>query len=330
MEDKKISMVDIAALAGVSIATVSRILNKNGRYSAATERKVLDIIEEYGYQINLSARTLRTNRSQSIGVIVPDITNEFFAKIIRSIENYLVPLDYTVFVCDSNEDEKTESRHITNLVAKDVDGIIYISGKSDVKKIYEQYQIPVVYIDRRPRNAGTLVISDNEKGGYLATKELLDSGCKRIVVLRDYRKLSPIRHRLAGYGRALNERKIPFDNSLIIDVTVDYSDARKKVNARIKGGMVFDGVFACTDMIGVGALHALLENNISVPGEVKVVGFDDISVSQICNPPMTTIRQDTDLFGKYSVEALLGLIENNRAKAQKFVVDVSLQKRSTT
>ena len=114
----KISMVEIAEMSGVSIATVSRVLNHNGRFSSETERKVMNIVNKYGYKVNLNAKGLRTNKTQSIGVIVPDITNEFFAKIIRSIETSLLQKGYTVFVCDSNEDSSTEDKHISSLAAK--------------------------------------------------------------------------------------------------------------------------------------------------------------------------------------------------------------------
>lgn len=185
----KISMVEIAEMSGVSIATVSRVLNHNGRFSSETERKVMNIVNKYGYKVNLNAKGLRTNKTQSIGVIVPDITNEFFAKIIRSIETSLLQKGYTVFVCDSNEDSSTEDKHISSLAAKDVDGIIYISTKSDVKQIYKDYKIPVVHIDRRPEHAGTLIISDNEMGGFLATEALIKDGCKDILMLSDKKLL---------------------------------------------------------------------------------------------------------------------------------------------
>lgn len=135
MDIKKLSMIDIAEMAGVSIATVSRVINGNGGYSKSTEEKVLNIIKEFGYMPNANAKSLRTNMSKSIGVVVPDITNEFFAKIVRRLNNFFLKHRYSVFICDSNEDGKLEDMHINDLVEKNVDGIIYISGQTDVKVI---------------------------------------------------------------------------------------------------------------------------------------------------------------------------------------------------
>lgn len=331
MEKKKISMVDIARMADVSVATVSRILNRNGRYSPETEKRVMSFVEEYGYHINQNAKGLRTNKTLSIGVIVPDITNEFFAKIIRAIEMHIADRGYTVFVCDSNEDEQMENFHISSLIAKDVDGIIYISGKSDVKKIYENYKIPVVYIDRRPKNAGTLVISDNAYGGYLATECLLQKGCKRILMLRDHRNLSPVRHRFSGYVSALRKYGVALETDLIADTVVDYTASKNKIKELLDNGLVFDGVFASSDIIALGALHALHDRGVKIPETVKIVGFDGITMTEICNPSMTTVRQDTDEFGRSSVDALLKLIESGgNAAYEKFTIPVELIQRQTT
>ena len=332
MEDKKLSMVDIARLSGVSIATVSRIINKNGRYSKETEKRVLDVIEKSGYQLNLNAKSLRTNKSQTIGVIVPDITNEFFAKIVRSIEKYIMPKGYTVIVCDSDESETLESAHISTLAAKGVDGIIHISTSSYVKKIHDMVPIPVVYIDRRPRNAGSLVISDNETGGYLATEHLIRKGCRRILMLRDKNPYSTVRHRCLGYVGAHEQYSLEIDKSLIVEAEVSYAAAKQAVLKKLSEDQTIDGIFCNNDNMALGALHAAIESGRKVPDDLKIVGFDDITITQICNPPLTTVRQDTDLFGKKSVEILLKTMkDDNKAIADEVaVIPVSLIERSTT
>ncbi|MGN1194022.1 MAG: LacI family DNA-binding transcriptional regulator [Acutalibacteraceae bacterium] len=332
MEEKKLSMVDIAKRSGVSIATVSRIINKNGRYSKETERRVLDVIEKSGYQLNLNAKSLRTNKSQTIGVIVPDITNEFFAKIVRSVEKYIMPKGYTVIVCDSDESEKLESTHISTLAAKGVDGIIHISTCSDVKKIQDMYPIPVVYIDRRPKNAGSLVISDNETGGFLATKHLIEKGCRRILMVRDKNPYSTVRHRYLGYVGAHEQFSIDVDKSLVIEAEVSYSAAKNAVLQKLKEDKTIDGIFCNNDNMALGALHAALELGYKIPDDIKIVGFDDITITQICNPPITTVRQDTDLFGKKSVEILLKMMkeESKNVVDDVAVIPTTLIERSTT
>lgn len=327
----KISMVEIAEMSGVSIATVSRVLNHNGRFSLETERKVMNIVNKYGYKVNLNAKGLRTNKTQSIGVIVPDITNEFFAKIIRSIETSLLQKGYTVFVCDSNEDSSTEDKHISSLAAKDVDGIIYISTKSDVKQIYKDYKIPVVHIDRRPEHAGTLIISDNEMGGFLATEALIKDGCKDILMLSDKNYYSTTRNRYKGYVDAHKKYSLPLNEGNVIKTDVSYASSYDAIKKVIADGKKFDGIFCNNDMMALGALQALKDSGISVPEKCKIVGFDDITLSEICDPPITTIQQDTDMFGKKSVETLLNLIENNETKNKNdiYVIPVKLVKRTT-
>ena len=328
--DKKISMVDIAKMTGVSIATVSRVLNRNGRYSEETEKKVMDAVKQYNYQINQSAKSLRTSKTQSIGVIVPDITNEFFARIVRSIETYIVPEGYTVFVCDSNENAEMEDFHIQSLIAKDVDGIIFISSQHNVQTVFYDLSIPVVYIDRRPKNVGTLITSDNEMGGFLATRELIESGCKRILMLRDEQLHSTVLYRYAGYANALDKFGIKADDKLVVDIPVSYSAAKETVTQFIIDEIGFDGVFANNDMMALGALHACRDMKVKVPSEVKIVGFDGISITEICDPSMTTVLQNTDMFGEKSVEALLRLIRNHHKKDEIFIIPVELKKRDTT
>ena len=328
--DRKISMVDIARITGVSIATVSRVLNHNGRYSEETEKKVMDAVREFNYQINQSAKSLRTNKTHSIGVVVPDITNEFFAKIVRSIETYIVPEGYTVFVCDSNESAKLEEFHIASLFSKDVDGIIFISSQSKVNTALEDKSIPVVYIDRRPENVGTLITSDNKMGGYLATQELLNSGCKRIVMLRDEQFHSTVRLRYLGYVSAIEKNQAELDDRLVIDIPVSFSSAKEAIIRLVSEGIEFDGIFANNDMMALGALQALRDMNIKVPQQVRIVGFDGISLTDICDPPLSTVIQNTDEFGKKSVEELLKLIRKQQGEDNVVILPVEMKRRETS
>ena len=331
MSEKKISMVDIARMAEVSTATISRVLNKNGRYSPETEKRVMEIVHKYGYLPNLSAKTLRTNKSLSIGVIVPDITNEFFGKIVRSIENTVLPFGYSVFVCDSHEDEEIETLHIQNIVSKNVDGVIYIAGRADVGDIDQNFSMPVVYIDRQAEQGQCVGQSDNEYGGFLATEQLIRSGCRRILLLRDRRMLFPVRQRYEGYCKAHEKYGIPMDESLIVDSTVDYTLARDTISMILEEeSLFFDGVFATNDMMALGALHALQKHHVRVPEQMKLVGFDDISLSEFCNPPITTITQDTEAMGQRAARLLLKRIQGGSVPSNNIMLPVFLNKRGTT
>lgn len=330
MSEKKLSIVDIAKMANVSIATVSRVLNKTGRYSSETEKKILELVNRYGYTPNVTAKSLRTNKTQSIGVVVPDITNEFFAKIVRSIELSILPQGYSVFVCDTHENERMETTHLENLIAKNVDGVIYISGKTDATGDEVSHRIPVVYIDRRPENAPCIIESDNEQGGFLATEELIRKGCKRIVILQDYHWLSTLRRRSAGYVRAHEQYGLTIDPQLQPEDSPGYENAKKLVKKLLHDGISFDGIFATNDIMALGALHALTEENIKVPEEIKLVGFDDISISAFCEIPITTITQNTEKIGNLCVDSLVRQMQGEKVRRENIVVPVSLHVRKTT
>lgn len=330
-EKRKVSIIDVAKKAGVSTATVSRVINGNGGYSKKTEEKVRQTIEECGFTPNVNAIGLRTNKSHSIGVIVPDITNEFFAKIVHELDIYLLKNKYSLLICDSNEDYELEDRYIQNLIEKNVDGIVYISGQNEIKNISNVKNVPVVYIDRAPQNAEVLVQSDNESGGYLATSELLKKGCRNILLLRDFRYASTIRQRKRGYLKALEEYQVTYDEALEVSCFPDFEDARLTLQRLIKArGCFFDGIFATNDRIALGCIDTLKRLGYKVPEDVKVVGFDDVSLTEFSSPTITTISQDAKQLALCSGRMVLNMIRNKQIKEKKHIIPVSLKIRQST
>lgn len=332
MDGKKTcSIVDIAKRAGVSTATVSRVINHNGGYSKETEVKVRQTIDECEFTPNANAIGLRTNRSRCIGVIVPDVTNEFFAKIIQELDFYLLKHRYSLLICNSNEDYDLENMHIRGLIEKNIDGIVYISGQNEIKNINEIRDIPVVYIDRAPKNAEMLILSDNQMGGYLAARELIEKGCSRILLLRDVRCASTIRYRKEGYMKALLEGGIPYREELEISCFPEYAQARSVMERLVKSrGCFFDGIFATNDMMALACINVLMEAGIRIPEEVKVVGFDDISLTRFTYPQITTITQDTRQMALAAGRTILKLIQKKEIKEKRTIIPVVLQVRGTT
>ena len=329
--NKRVSIIDVAKKAGVSIATVSRVINRNGGYSKETEERVRKTIEECGFTPNVNAIGLRTNRSNSIGVIVPDITNEFFARIIRELDASLLSRRYSLLVCNSNEDYMLENMHIKGLAEKHVDGIIYISGQNEIKKMNEIKNLPIVYIDRAPKNAEVLILSDNETGGYLAGRELIQKGCRRILFLRDIRFASTVRSRKEGFVRALQEKGMAFNEELEMSCFPEYAEARVVMERLLKEkGCFFDGIFDTNDMMALACVNVLTENQIKVPGQVKVVGFDNISLTQFTSPQITTIAQDTKELALHAADTILKMIEDEEIKEKKTIIPVRLVVRETT
>lgn len=325
------SIIDIARAANVSTATVSRVLNETGGYSEETKQRVLDIVSKYEYTPNVSAISLRTSRSFCIGVIVPDISNEFFARIIRELEAFYLTKNYTLLICNTNEDIDLEKIQVNNLLKQNVDAIIYISGQDEIGEIKNVNNLPVVYIDRSPKGAKNLILSDNVNGGYLATKLLIEKGCKKILFIRDSRNVSTVVERRVGYLKALEENSLIFDPNLEIQTKVDYNKAKLTVDTLLREkGLFFDGVFCSCDLIAVGCTHAILNRGYSIPNDVKIVGFDNISLSNFCNPPLTTVTQDVKNLAIESAKTVLRLIEGKEEGRNRKVISISIEERGTT
>ena len=331
MTEKKNSIVEIAHRANVSIATVSRVINCAEGYSEKTKQKVLKAIRETGYSRNLSAVSLRTRKSMCIGVIVPDITNEYFARLIRELDNFFVRQKYTLLICDTNENKEKEQNQLRNLISRNVDAIIYISGRDILPEIDDADRPLIVYIDRCPQNAALLVQSDNITGGYLATKELLEKGCRHILFVRNKEAVSTIVGRKRGYVKALTEYGIPYSKTLELPTLPEYEAARRTLKKRLSAkALDFDGIFCSTDMIALGCVNALQEAGYRVPGDVKVVGFDNVSLSKFCNPPITTITQDSHTIAYTAGALIMDKLHRKFIKNTHISVPVALEKRKTT
>lgn len=333
MEKKPLSIKAISELTGVSIATVSRIINQNGRFSAETERRVKEAIEKHGYVPNMVARGLRTNELPIVGVIVPDITNEFFAKIVLDIQMLLFDHSISVIICNTNEQDELERLHLQTLRAQNVCGLVYISTGNEVSNIAPK--VPTIFIDRKPTgmspSQAVAVTSDNEMGGFIATQELVRKGCQDIAILISQRKYSTTLDRLIGYQKALEQSGLPVREDLYLPVAaVTHEEAYQNTCRLIQSGKQFDGIVCGTDWLAVGALAALRVHGITVPDQVKVVGFDDISAAQMHTTPITTVHQDTPQMARIAVEQFLRLREGNPISQRHFVIPTWLVTRETT
>ncbi|MBO1005115.1 LacI family DNA-binding transcriptional regulator [Pseudogracilibacillus auburnensis] len=319
----------IAELAGVSSATVSKVLNSKGRYSEETRKKVLELVEKYDYRPNAVAKSLRTRKSKTIGIIVPDITNEFFAKIVLAIENYCNPLGYSVFICNSDENEEKELHYFKELELKGVDGLIYLSGNDRLFK--ERTHMPIVCIDRKPNlDHIAVVTSDNYHGGYLAGNELLQNDCERILLIRDYRTTFTTEERVSGFIQAMKEGNVEVDERHTVPVEVGIDQSRVAVASLMEQGKFdFDGIFATTDWLAFGALLALREHGINVPNDVKLIGYDDISLAKYTE--LSSIYQDTEKLGARAAEQLLKMFDKGLLRENNVItIPVELVSRGST
>ena len=329
--EKTISIKELAEISNVSIATISRVINKKGGYSKATEERILKLIESKSYQRNVNARSLRTKKSQTIGVIVPDISNEFFAKIVQSVEKQAIKYNYSVFVCNTDENIEIEKRQLSNLIGQFVDGIIYIGGGVQLENDSQLFKIPVIYIDRYIDDKEIYIESDNFHGGYLAAQELIRSGCKKMAVMKDIRKISSAYKRYLGFLQAMKDYRMNFDNKLLCDVTViSHKEAKEKTLELLDSGEVFDGIFATNDTMALGIMMALNERRIKIPNEVKLVGFDNISAAEMAGVPLTTINQKKQKMGELAVELLMDKILARKSNVRNIKIPVNLIRRKST
>ena len=331
----RISMREISELAGVSVATVSRVINDNGRFSEKTRQRVKRVIDEYDYIPSAIARGLRTNKVEVIGIIVPDIVNEFFARLALIVQKELFRYGYSTLIYNTDEIDEIEQKHISALIAQNVSGIIHISDDHKIKRQMLRLNVPTVYVDRtrlgdEQGNCAT-VESDNEMGGYMAGRELISAGCKNPIILADERKLMTQINRYKGYLRALTENQMVLPQDAVLYVEkVDYETAYKKVADYLHTGREVDGIFATTDWLAVGAIKCLSDHGYKVPQQVKVVGFDDISIAAFGPIPLTTIKQDVDTIGSFASETLINMMAGAKVTEKNQTIPVTLIKRETT
>lgn len=233
----------------------------------------------------------------------------------------------------TNGDENREKEYLRSLDVKGVDGLIYISGMKDIPSNCLKRKIPMVCIDRNPHNTNeniVIVQSDNYNGGLLATEELIKKGCTDILILKSFKDHSSNKQRFEGYKDALKKHSLPIKEQLILDINTSFEDARKAVNDFIKKDIKFDGIFAVNDRTALGSLVSLKENKIKVPQQVKIVGFDNIFISQHSNPAITTINQDKLKLAQEASKVLLELINDEFIGEHHVILPVSLVKRGTT
>lgn len=329
----KISIKQIAEIADVSVATVSRVLNGNGGYSALTEQRVRDVIETYQYVPNLVAKGLRKNRTQIIGIIVPDIANEYYGRLLIELQSELFNNGYLIMVCNINESAELEKEYVQAFVAQNVSGIILISSETDATQLQG---IPTVYVDRRLRreekNENVIFVeSDNFQGGYLATKKMIERRCKKIVFITDMLEESSKVNRYEGYLKALEEAGIEKEDKLVIKVKqVTLDEAFVSVTQVLSSNPDIDGIVCATDILAIGATLAIQSVGKKVPEDIKVTGYDDISMTTLFKPSITTVHQHTDKMAELVTKLLLQLIQNEPVSKKHYVVPISFVERQST
>jgi LacI family transcriptional regulator len=329
-----VTIKDIAKTSGLSIATVSYVINKSRPVSPDAAERVNQAIYQLGYTPNLVARSLRSKRTRTIGLIVPDSSNPFFAEIAKGVEDAGFSASYSVILCNSNATLDREQVYLDLLVSKRVDGLILASTSASLDHLLPilQRQLPVVVFYRQ---AGDLPIDtiqvDNQRGGQDATRHLIRFGHKKIACICPASEKTPSYHRVDGYLQAMQEHGLLIEPELMPQGNNRIEGGHAAAIRLLDSGRQFSAIFSTNDAMAIGAMRALRERGLRVPHDVSVIGFDDILLASYVAPALTTIAQPKVEAGKRAVEFLIERIEAcGQCEPQHLVLETTLIERAST
>ncbi|MBN1302047.1 MAG: LacI family DNA-binding transcriptional regulator [Melioribacteraceae bacterium] len=318
-----ITLVDIAKKAGLSVSTVSRILNgqqRKYRISDKSANLVFKVAEELNYKPNALARGLRLKKTHTLGLVVPDISNPFFAFITRIIQLHAHNNGYSLIVCNTDENIESEVEQVNLLISKGVDGFIImpVGTQSDHIEYLINNELPVVLLDRTLANVKAgMVLVDNFKGSYDATQHLINKGHTAIAIVLGLRNTSTTNERLEGYKQALIDNGIEINEKYIVGndfrIETGYIETKFLVNLEKPP----TAIFATSDIITVGALKALAEENLKIPDDISLVAFDDTDFAPYLSAPLTVVKQPKELMGEIAVKLLIEEIQNGHDEFEK-------------
>jgi len=307
----------------VSTATVSHVINETRFVSDELKARVCQVMRELNYRPDAIARSLRRGKTQNIGMIVPDISYPFLAEVARGVEDAGFELGYNVILCDSDGNLEMEANYIGLLQEKKVDGIVFVAAgesSSHVQALIEQ-GVPVVVVDRElPGVEVDTVMADNVGSGYQATEHLVGLGHRRIGCIAGPQMLGISNKRVEGYRRALEQHGIPLREELIARGDFRCRGGYEAMRELLALDEPFTAVFACNDLMAVGAICATSKKKLRMPQDIAIIGCDDIALASFTNPSLTTVAQPKHEMGAAAVEMLVERIrDKSRPPARRFL-----------
>lgn len=301
------TVLDVAKRAGVAPITVSRVINNSGYVSLPTRERVEAAVKELGYVQNTIARGLRSKRTNTLALVVTDITNPYFTSMARGVEDVAGACNYTVIYCNTDESETKEEKYANMLAQRQVDGVLLVPscGNAQTIKFFESNGINVVLLDRRISGVGTdIVCSDSENGANRLVKLLIGLGHKRIAIITGHKDVSTSTDRVIGYQQALAEAGLS-ENELIYYGAFNEQSGYELANQVMMQSQKPTAIFGANNFIAIGIIKALHDLKLDVPGDVSVVGFDDLPESMFMKPFLTVARQRAYEMGRLAAELLL-------------------------
>lgn len=321
---------DVARLAGVAPSTVSNYFTGNANVSEETRSRIEKAVKELGYRPNVAARSLRLSQTRSIGLIVPNIANPFFAEIVQAIGFACQRLGYSLLLSDSDGDESRENDLVSNLFKQHIDGLLIIHTGRHRKDLAfaDNPPLPVVFVDREVEGCAS-VATDNFLGGRLAARHLAELGHQRIGILAGDAHVRNVQQRIEGFRQELAEYGLTVDPSLVIKGSQSFETGRD-VHFLMVQSAPPTAIFATNDIIALGAWHKLNDMGYRIPGDVSIVGYDNIEMSKWTIPPLTTVTQDKRELGRQAVATLVKSIQTKQLSLETVYVPPTIVVRGST
>ncbi|MGN7477725.1 LacI family DNA-binding transcriptional regulator [Solibacillus silvestris] len=321
-----VNIKDVAKIANLSVATVSRYLNQNGYVSEKSSKRIKQAIQELDYKPSSVARSLSKKQSNIIGLIVPDIKNPYFPELARAVEDMAWSYGYTVVLCNSDEQMEKELLYIERLSQTYVAGLIVTTSLMD-PSVYMANNTPIVALDRMIDAAVPTVATDNRKGAKLGTEYLLTNGAGNLLCIRGPKGIKTADDRFIGFLEATDEHGA---DSIVVTTSFDFKAAAEVIEQTLAIHPYIDGIFASSDTLAIAALHIAHKLGKRVPEELQIVGFDGIELGEMVSPPLTTVGQDLYKMGAAAAAMLIEQIEGKEIKQTVLNIDAQLIVRGTT
>jgi LacI family transcriptional regulator len=320
---KMVTLNDVAKRAGVAPITVSRVINKSGYASEQTRRRVENAVAELGYVPSGPARSLRLNRTNSIALVLTDITNPFWTTVARGVEDIASEAGYSVTYCNTDEDESKELKNISLLLQQQVDGILLVPAQSKANSVefIQEHEVPIVVLDRRiPETNVDIVRCDSEDGAYQLTSYLLELGHRQIAMLTGPEGISTADDRLSGYGRAMVQAGLQVAEERVYRGSFTQNSGFEMAKEAMSLTPRPTAIFAANNFIAIGVMKAMQELELSVPEDIALVGFDDLPESLVVFPFLTAAAQPAHEMAIIATRLLLDRITGEASEGSQELV----------
>lgn len=319
-----VTIYDVAREAGVSMATVSRVVNNNPNVKPQTRKKVFEAIERLGYRPNAVARGLASKRTTTVGVVIPDISNSIFSEVARGIEDIANMYHYNIILCNSDKRKEKEIRVINTLLEKQVDGLLFMGGAvtEDHLQAFQTSQVPIVLCGTSDEhNSMPSVDIDHQAAAYDSVKLLIDNGHRKIGMISGTLQ-DPANGfaRYQGYKQALEEAGIPFSENLVRIGNYKYESGYEVMKYFLELADRPTAIFAATDEMAIGAIHAIQDYGLRVPEDISVISVDNIRMASMVRPELTTVAQPMYDIGAVSMRLLTKLMKKEPVDLEKVVL----------